>query len=54
VLVEPEDFGSVQNSRALAQAMSEAGIRVRVVRRGQAFEDSIGQSPPSRSWREVA
>jgi len=54
VLVEPEDFGSGLNSRALAQAMGEAGIRVRVVRRGQAFESSLGQSPSSRSWREIA
>ncbi len=54
VLVEPEDFGSGLNARALAQALEEAGVRVRVVRRGQAFEGTLGQSPSGRSWRQVA
>jgi uncharacterized protein (DUF58 family) len=54
VIVEPEDFGSGLNARSLSQALEEAGVRVRVVRRGQAFEGTLGQSPPGRPWRQVA
>jgi uncharacterized protein (DUF58 family) len=45
VLVEPGDFGSAQKSRSLAFALSEAGIPVRVVRRGQSLEHSLAHLP---------
>jgi uncharacterized protein (DUF58 family) len=51
-LIEPEDFGSRRSSRGLALALAEAGIAVRVVRRGQPLEQSLGQ--PSGGPRRVA
>ena len=52
-LIEPADFGSRVSSSPLALALSEAGIPVRVVRRGQSLADSLGQ-PAIRPRRDAA
>jgi uncharacterized protein (DUF58 family) len=41
--VEPSDFGSRMSARPLALALSDAGIPVRVIRRGQPLERSLSQ-----------
>jgi uncharacterized protein (DUF58 family) len=51
-LIEPADFGSRRTSRRLALALTEAGVAVRVVRRGQPLEQSLG--PLSGGSRRVA
>jgi uncharacterized protein (DUF58 family) len=42
-LVEPSDFGSRITSRPLAVGLEDAGIAVRIVRRGQSLEESLGR-----------
>jgi len=54
VFVEPKDFGSRLSSRPLTHALAEAGIAVRVARRGRAFEETLGLAPSTRPWREAA
>lgn len=45
VLIEPEDFGARQSSRLLAGMLDDAGVPVRVVRRGQSLETSLAVAP---------
>ncbi|HMK09739.1 MAG TPA: DUF58 domain-containing protein, partial [Anaerolineales bacterium] len=52
-LIEPSDFGSRQSALPLGRALSDAGIPVRIVRRGQPLEHSLGR-PPGVSQRDAA
>jgi uncharacterized protein (DUF58 family) len=47
-LIDPFDFGSPLSSRRLADGLVEAGIPVRVARRGQALEHTVGRPPEQR------
>ena len=51
--VEPSGFGSRTSARPLALALSDAGIPVRVIRRGQPLERSLSQ-PAGDSRRDAA
>ena len=51
--VEPSGFGSRTSARPLALALSDAGIPVRVICRGQPLERSLSQ-PAGDSRRDAA
>jgi uncharacterized protein (DUF58 family) len=52
-LIEPADFGSRLSSRPLALSLSDAGVPVRVVRRGQSLAQSLSQ-PAGVNRRDAA
>jgi len=52
-LVEPSDFGSQQAAQPLARALTDAGVPVRLIRRGQPLDQSLSR-PAGVSLRDVA
>lgn len=50
--IEPSDFGARTSARPLARSLADAGVPVRVVRRGVSLEQSLG--PPAGGLRRDA